>query len=74
MFHKNHVSAKAGICCEIVENLVEEMMSKIITERKKGKKYGVLKNTLFMLLEAKNKVPSVLWLAVLPVRYMIRRK
>ncbi|MDE6053938.1 MAG: hypothetical protein K2G55_09285 [Lachnospiraceae bacterium] len=50
------------------------MMSKIITERKKGKKYGVLKNTLFMLLEAKNKVPSVLWLAVLPVRYMIRRK
>ena len=29
------------------------------------KKYGVLKNSLFMLQEAKDKVPSVIWLSVL---------
>ncbi len=40
-------------------------MFKKVTERKKGKKYGVFKNSLFMLQEAKNKVPSVIWLAVL---------
>lgn len=32
---------------------------------KKGKKYGVLSNALFMLREAKAGVPSVIWLTVL---------
>lgn len=34
-------------------------------EEKSGKKYGVLKNSLFMLQEARKNVPSVIWLAVL---------
>ena len=34
-------------------------------EEKSGKKYGVLKNLLFMLQEARKNVPSVIWLAVL---------
>lgn len=32
---------------------------------RKIKKYGVLKNSLFMLQAAKDHVPSVIWLAVL---------
>ena len=34
-------------------------------EEKSGKKYGVLKNSFFMLQEARKNVPSVIWLAVL---------
>lgn len=34
-------------------------------KEKSGKKYGVLKNSLFMLQEARKNVPSVIWLAVL---------